>query len=287
MSASSTALATLASKISALEVTVPEWSDGAFRVVFFLSFLGRMVSLLGLVRTLPPSRLIRRSGPSNWGVVVTGSVSIVMVLGWSGGFGFAAVRLVKDRLARFEPALEALSARDLLSPSILFAVDLELPLSPFFTVDASDADSTRLRAVSSDLESDKDFSIGSIAGVVGTLPSATGSSAEAALTPRPIGLGVVEGPAGSLPFSANLAGVPLSALGALVRRFIEVFDIIFSFSVRFMRGWRFVDEGGGDLIRGEVDHDGTVFPDCRLRALSELPSTPFGCKGGLCADKAR
>ena len=220
-------------------------------------------------------------------MVVTGSVSIVIVLGWSGGLGFAPVRLVKDRLARFEPALEVLSARDLLSPSALLAVDFEFPLSPFFTVDASEADSTRVKAVSSILESEKDFTMGSIAGVVGTLPSATGSSAEAALAPRPVGRGAVEGPAESQPFSGDLVEAPLSAFGVLERRFIEVFDGMFSFSTRFMRGCRFVEEGGGDLIRGEVGHDDIVVPDCRLRTLSELPSTQFGCKGGLCADSAR
>jgi hypothetical protein len=54
--ASSTALATFCSKTSAFDEAVPEWMDGAFRFGGFLSFLGRIVSLLGFNRRLPSTR---------------------------------------------------------------------------------------------------------------------------------------------------------------------------------------------------------------------------------------
>jgi hypothetical protein len=52
-SASSIALATLASKISALDDAIPG-TVGGFRVVFFFSFFGRMVSVLGFILIVPP-----------------------------------------------------------------------------------------------------------------------------------------------------------------------------------------------------------------------------------------
>lgn len=214
---------------------------------------------------------------------------MVMVLGCSGAFGLAEVRLVNDRLARLEPAFEVLNALDLPSPSALLVVaDFELLLSPFFTVDASEADSTRLKAVSSFFESDEDFAAGAIDGVDGTLPSATGSRPEVALTPRPAVRGVVTTDVGvSLPFSEARMFAPFSVLVAIVRRLMEVLDGVCSLSLRFGRACRAVDDGGGDLMRGDVGQDCVLFPTCRLRKLSVLPSTPFGCREGLCADRAR
>ena len=58
---------------------MPEVTDGALRAVFFLSFLGRMVSELGLVRILP--LLPAPPTPTaTWGIELTVSVSTVMFL---------------------------------------------------------------------------------------------------------------------------------------------------------------------------------------------------------------
>jgi hypothetical protein len=63
--------------MSAFEDAVPELTDGAFLVVFFFSFFGRIVSELGLVRMLP---LLPPPGPTaTWGIELTVSVSTVML----------------------------------------------------------------------------------------------------------------------------------------------------------------------------------------------------------------
>jgi hypothetical protein len=84
-----------------------------------------MVSLLGLVRMLPlPSRPLRyRSGPRICVLVTTGSVSTVIVRGGSGGLGFAVVKFVNERLARFDVTFDVLVDRARASSAGLFIVD--------------------------------------------------------------------------------------------------------------------------------------------------------------------
>ncbi len=59
---------------------MPDVIDGALRAVFFFSFFGRIVSELGLLRTLPlfPTALASLRGI--WGIEVTVSVSTVIFL---------------------------------------------------------------------------------------------------------------------------------------------------------------------------------------------------------------
>ena len=140
MSASSTALATFASKISAFDeaevvraiqslawgiLPGPECKAVGFRAVFFFSFFGLIVSLLALVLTLPLPSLPPRS-PRSWGIDVTGSVSTVMVRGGSGGLGFG-VKLVYDLLAMIGVGFEADGARALFELSLAVGCGLISP----------------------------------------------------------------------------------------------------------------------------------------------------------------
>jgi hypothetical protein len=84
--ASSTALATFCSNTSALEEAVPALIEGAFRLAGFLSFLGRIVSLLGLRRKLPSTR---PEAERSWLLIVAcaieGTVSVSTVMLRRGG----------------------------------------------------------------------------------------------------------------------------------------------------------------------------------------------------------
>src|SRR5271154_5917798 len=95
--------------MSAFEDTVPPYSEGGFLVVFFLSFLGRIVSALGFNRTLP-LEFIRLDAPRSplmpmldCGTELTVSVSTVMLRTDAGALFF--VRFVRDFLAIFIPGL--------------------------------------------------------------------------------------------------------------------------------------------------------------------------------------
>lgn len=131
--------------MSAFDDTVPVLIDVGFRVAFFFSFLGRMVSLLGLRRRLPPSPLPEAprspvTAPrATWGTELTVSVSTVMFLtdpsppDLAALFGF---RLVKDLLAKtadgcFVVVMEGAfkwSLSSLLASPLIFPL-LSLPLS--------------------------------------------------------------------------------------------------------------------------------------------------------------
>jgi hypothetical protein len=103
------ALATLASKMSALEETVPLCREGGFRVDFFLSFFAFIVSELGRGRTLALEFILLEAPRSpltpstTWGMELTVSVSTVMLLIDSeAGLLLVEARLVNDLLARLE-----------------------------------------------------------------------------------------------------------------------------------------------------------------------------------------
>lgn len=58
---------------------MPEGTEGCFRLGFFLSFFGRIVSELGLLRMLPLEAAAPLGARATWGMDVTVSVSTVMV----------------------------------------------------------------------------------------------------------------------------------------------------------------------------------------------------------------
>jgi hypothetical protein len=59
---------------------VPDVTDGVFRAVFFFSFFGLMVSLLGFLRRLPLEPCCPTfADKATWGIDVTVSVSTVML----------------------------------------------------------------------------------------------------------------------------------------------------------------------------------------------------------------
>lgn len=73
--------------MSKVNPPVPEFAEGAFRTTLFFSFFGRIVSLLGLRRKLPPVSVLRRVFRSpapppkaSCGIELTVSVSTVMFL---------------------------------------------------------------------------------------------------------------------------------------------------------------------------------------------------------------
>lgn len=84
--ASSTALAILASKTSALEDALPELTLICFLFGFFFSFLGLMVSVLGLALSACPSDDFGPDASTTCGMLATVSVSTVMFCEELSGF---------------------------------------------------------------------------------------------------------------------------------------------------------------------------------------------------------
>lgn len=124
---SSTALATLASKMSALDDAVPEATDAAFLVGFFLSFRGRIVSVLGLAFKLPLTAWIAEFNPNaRRGPELTSSSSTMMCFDMSLGGA-----LPPNRRAELDCLVcnsgEGAAALDLLV--LIFTLPLSLPLS--------------------------------------------------------------------------------------------------------------------------------------------------------------
>jgi hypothetical protein len=248
---------------------VPECKDVAFLVDFFLSFFGRIVSELGFVRTLPFPSLPEAplSPTSSGGIEVTGSVSTVIVRGGPAVLGLEVVKLVNDRLAKFEAGRLAVEVNGFFELSALSVLVLPSPsplASPSLLVEAREAVSAVSGRIPSKLEVVAEVRIGPIDGVVGTLPSSTVSRLlVCALAPRAGVRDGCEGCVGSCVCIAGVVSVPVP--GTVARRLLEVFDGVCSLSF-FLVAWiLFTDaDGGGDLRRGEVGHEGELVPGLKL-----------------------
>jgi hypothetical protein len=236
---------------------VPEWSEVGFRVAFFFSFFGLMVSLLGFVLTLPFPSLadIPRSPTISCGIEITGSVSIVMVRGGSVGLGLDAVKLVKERLARLIPGCDKLEALNFFPPSP-FGMECLVspsPLPSLSFVRGASVFSPPFREVVSIFASGSELGEGPMKGVAGALPSATGSSPPLCVLAPRVGTRSPEW----VFKSAILVPAAMSEPDAVNCLFREVLEGVGSVSI-FLEGVSRAptDAGGGDLSLGDVGHAG-------------------------------
>lgn len=115
--------------------------DGAFREAFFLPLLGRIVSLLALVRRVPPCSIrpdaIRSVGGPRvpCGMELMVSVSTVMFLAEASALG---LKLFTDALGAIALARGVVSgscsSASLFCRSFFFSAPVSLPLSPVGTL---------------------------------------------------------------------------------------------------------------------------------------------------------
>lgn len=307
VSASSTALATLASKMSALDVTVPAWSDGGLRANFFLSFFGLIVSELGFVLTLPFPSLpdMPRSPPITCGTDSTVSVSTVIVRGGSiVDLVLVPDRFVNDLLAKFVVAgrgvVEGFESALILPSDSAFisfpAVVLSL-LRSSLAVEASagaEAEAEALIFVIWRLASAIGSDIGPIDGVLGALFSATVSRMEFDVL-APLGglLSPVEGDLISSSVSCVFINGPGSGADTGANRFSDVLGWVCSASsfLAILAALLVpLLDGGGDLNRGDIGQEGELLPDFATLstwAASAIPSPLVGKIEGFWAAIAR
>lgn len=164
---------------------VPDVTDGGLRAVFFLSFFGRIVSVLGFARRLPPLPGPTAPPTAIWGIELTVSVSTVMVEPSAAGL---PLLMVPPRLSAFFGGHGARPPADGGGIVVDFFVSvlspLSLPLSRTVLVLLSSGFGATL-ASSRFLSSRCSARSNCRAGVLGWLFSCTVSKVELApLTPR-------------------------------------------------------------------------------------------------------
>lgn len=279
--------------MSAFEDTVPALIDGCFRVTFFFSFFGLIVSVLGRNRTLPPWSALPagpRSPPptpnDTCGTELTVSVSTVILL--SGGsiddFVFAKFIPVSDRLGKMadddRDGASGLSLGPLstgLTIGCLFP-PLSLPLSPPSTFDG-----VAVPLVSVEKEV---FDNGAECG--GTTSSLTVGREVLELFMSDVKFFMLESfPEADLGSSTWSELLWLSSGVETASLFMEVFGWTGSES-DFRDKLRADDDGGGDIILGDRGHccGGSVGRPLELASALEDSTTPSmlgGCCGVLFA----